>query len=182
MIVWITGQPGAGKTVLANRSGEALSVGGRRVAIVDGDALRELMPNPGYGEKGRRQNIDRAQAIAAYLDSVVGYDVVFVSLVAPYRDQREQFKKDQDVFEVYVHTDETRGREDYHVEGYQPPQVDYLDIDTGIESIKQSSRRIHRAVAAASSRSRVADPYEARRRGPGSSHGARRIPGSGEST
>lgn len=149
MIVWITGQPGAGKTVIANRSGEALIKGRepKKVAIVDGDSLRELMPNPGYDEAGRRQNIDRAQAIAAYMDTVVDYDVVFVSLVAPYRDQREKFKADNDVLEVYVHTNETRGRENFHVGDYEPPESDFIDLDTGEESEQQSASRVYRAVA-----------------------------------
>ena len=180
MIVWITGQPGAGKTVIANRAGEALTRGGnsQKVAIIDGDGLRELMPNPGYDEAGRRQNIDRAQAIAAYLYTIVGYDTVFVSLVAPYRDQREKFKEDHDVVEVYVHTNETRGREEFHVDEYEPPKKDFIDIDTGDETEQQSASRVYRAVAAASSRTRMADPEQARRGRSRSGNDSRRIPGS----
>ena len=178
MIVWITGQPGSGKTTIANRAGEGLAKRGLKVAIVDGDSLRELMPNPGYSKRGRLQNIDRAQAIAAYLDSVVGYDTVFVSLVAPYRDQRETFKKDHDVLEVYVHTNETRGREEYHVADYEPPQADFIDIDTGSESPAESSRRVHREVAALALGARMADSPKTRRRRARAGADTRRVPGS----
>lgn len=140
MIVWLTGQPGSGKTTLARQ----MIIEGAVEYMVDGDDLRSLMPNPGYDEAGRRQNIDRAQAIAAYLD-VLG-DVV-VSLVAPYRDQREAFKSAQNVIEVYLHTTDIRGREHYFVEDYEPPQEHYVDIDTGAVSIEEAVRIIHRALA-----------------------------------
>ena len=114
--------------------------------VVDGDDLRVLMPNPGYDEGGRRQNIDRAQAIAAYLAHIG--ELVVVSLVAPYRDQREEFKASQNVVEVYLHTTEIRGRENYFVEDYEPPQENYVDIDTGTASVEEAVRIIYRAMAA----------------------------------
>ena len=151
MIVWLTGQPGAGKTTLANRL--------EGFIVVDGDDLRELMPNPGYSEVGRRQNIDRAQAIAAFLDRE-GFDVA-VALVAPYRDQREAFKAAHDVLEVYVHTTESRGREQFHTPDYERPLEGFVDIDTSC-SVDEAVRIVHRALATAAPRSRMADTSEAR--------------------
>jgi len=113
--------------------------------VIDGDDLRVLMPNPGYDEAGRRTNIDRAQAIAAYLAHIG--ELVVVSLVAPYRDQREEFKASQNVVEVYLHTTEIRGREHYFVEDYEPPQENYVDIDTGEASVEEAVRIIYRAMA-----------------------------------
>lgn len=163
MIVWLTGQPGAGKTTIADCSREIIENMQPQLSVaqVDGDDLRSLLSNPGYGESGRRTNIDRAQAIAAYLDEVAGYDVVLVSLVAPYRDQRDEFKGDHDVIEAYVHTNEMRGREGYHVEGYERPGGVFIDIDTTNESVTQSSGRVYRALAAVASWPRVADSPEA---------------------
>jgi len=140
MIVWLTGQPGSGKTTIARALAES---GAFRV--LDGDDLRELMPNPGYDEAGRRQNIDRAQAIAAYLSHYGEW--VAVALVSPYRDQREAFKATHDVLEVYLHTDEIRGREHYFVADYEPPQENYVDIDTGTASVEEAVRIIYRAMA-----------------------------------
>jgi len=50
-------------------------------------------------------------------------------LVSPYRDLREEFKKRSDVREIYVHTKEIRGREDFHVD-YEEPIDNFIDIDT----------------------------------------------------
>ena len=58
-----------------------------------------------------------------------GYDVV-VSLVSPYRDQREQFKENNEVHEIYVRTTDDRGRNDFHVTNYEAPTDDFVEIDT----------------------------------------------------
>lgn len=145
MIYWITGQPGHGKTTIA----DAMLAEGKVDYIVDGDDLRVLMPNPGYDETGRRQNIDRAQAIAAYIDRIHKGNVA-VALVAPYRDQRELFKAAHDVTEIYVHTTELRGRENFHSGDYEPPLENFIDIDTGDCTVEQAVRIIHREMAAVS--------------------------------
>jgi len=132
-----------------------------KVSIVDGDDMRELMPNPGYGEKGRRTNIDRAQAVTAFLDKYVS-DYVFVTLIAPFRNQRDEFREANGVIEVYVHTTDIRGREEFHVHDYEPPDGDhYIDIDTTGELEIDSIRRLHWALAAVAQGSRMADRPEA---------------------
>ena len=132
-----------------------------RVSIVDGDDMRELMPNPGYGERGRRTNIDRAQAVTAFLDKYVS-DYVFVALIAPFRKQRDDFREANGVIEVYVHTTDIRGREEFHVHDYEQPDGDhYIDIDTTGELAIDSIRRLHRALAAIAPRARVVDQPEA---------------------
>jgi adenylylsulfate kinase-like enzyme len=127
MIVWLTGQPGSGKTTLGNALINEFSVD----YLVDGDDLRRIMPNPGYHRQGRHTNIDRAQAIAAFLDDR-GYRIG-VTLVAPYRKQRETFKTHRKVREVYLHYDPSllRGRENFWVADYEPPLEADLVLDTG---------------------------------------------------
>ena len=87
MIYWLTGQPGSGKTVLADLLKNKVLPHAYRI---DGDEMRELFSNKDYSEEGRRYNIDVAQKIAHYLHNQ-GKDVI-VSLVSPYLDQREEFK------------------------------------------------------------------------------------------
>jgi len=158
MIIWLTGQPGAGKTTLAEGLSTImktwvgsfpLSTFPPKIAMVDGDEMRVIMQNPGYDKAGRHINIDRAQAVAAYLDRHMDY--VLVALVAPYREQRDHFRETHDVIEVYVHTTDIRGREEFHVNDYEPPDGDhYIDIDTTGELAVDSVRRLHRALAAVS--------------------------------
>ena len=130
MIYWFTGQPGAGKTTLVNNLLDHF--GKENTIIIDGDDLRDIFQNKDYSEVGRRKNIERAQDIALFLDKK-GFTVL-VALVSPYRDQREEFKFNTSVVEIYVHTTEDRGRNDFHVDGYEPPLSNFIDIDTTIKN------------------------------------------------
>ena len=97
---------------------------------MDGDDLREIFNNKDYSESGRRKNIELAQHISHFLHNK-GNNVL-VSLVSPYRDQREDFKNTLkgSIIEIYVHTDHIRGREDFHVKNYEEPIDNFLDMDT----------------------------------------------------
>ena len=138
MIYWFTGQPGHGKTVLAKMLHSNLLLDFH----IDGDDLRELTNNKNYGIEGRVQNVATAQKISHYLHNQ-GRNVV-VSLVSPYIDQREEFKKmiGDELIEIYVHTNEERGREQYHVDGYQPPLNNFIDVDTTHDTPEESYKKI----------------------------------------
>ena len=142
MIYWFTGQPGSGKTVLANLLKEKYLPHTYRI---DGDEMRELFSNKDYSMKGRISNIDAAQKIAHYLHNQ-GKDVI-VSLVSPYLDQREEFKDlmEWQLQEIFVHynlAEVRRGREEYHVMDFQKPIFDYLDIDTTLDTQEESIDKI----------------------------------------
>ena len=140
MIYWFTGQPGHGKTTLAKAMLDHLVSKGIEAFHVDGDDLRALTTNADYSRGGRENNIRRAQLLAHYLQSK-GHTVV-VSLVAPYRDIREELKAATDVTEVYVHTTETRGREEKHASDYEAPLTDFIDIDTTGKSVEESLQEV----------------------------------------
>jgi adenylylsulfate kinase-like enzyme len=44
--------------------------------------------------------------------------------------------------EFYIHTNEIRGRENFHVENYQQPTENYLDIDTTNTSVEECLNQI----------------------------------------
>ena len=138
MIYWFTGQPGHGKTVLAAAFKEYLN---DDCFHIDGDDIREIFNNKDYSEAGRRKNIELAQHLAHFLHKK-GQNVV-VSLVSPYKDQRDDFKGKlgKGILEYYVHTTNIRGREDFHVSNYEAPTEDFCDINTTdiapLDSLKQ---------------------------------------------
>ncbi len=135
-IFWLTGQPGSGKTTI----GRILQNHLKNSIIVDGDDIREIFNNKDYSEQGRRSNIQKAQDIALFL-SKKEIDVI-VALVSPYRDQREEFKKNNNVIEIYLHTTEDRGKDKYHVSNYEPPLENFIDIDTTNKNIDSTITEI----------------------------------------
>ena len=138
MIYWLTGQPGSGKTVIGKKMNEYF----KDSFHIDGDDLRELFSNKDYSIKGRVENVGTAQRIAHYLHNQG--KTVIVSLVSPYIDQREEFKTlmGKDLVEVYVHTEEKRGRENYFAKAYIAPKKNFIDIDTTKDSPHASFAKI----------------------------------------
>jgi adenylylsulfate kinase-like enzyme len=70
---------------------------------------------------------------------------VVVSLVAPYRWLREEFKEKigfDNFQEFYVHTTEKRGKEKFHVKNYEQPKTEFLDVDTTKDSPEKSFSKI----------------------------------------
>ena len=139
MIYWFTGQPCAGKTTLAKLLHYEL---GGNPFMIDGDDMRDLFSNKDYSIKGRVENVGTAQRIAHYLHNQ-GKDVI-VSLVSPYIDQREDFKKllGDNIKEIYVHTLEPRERDHFKAEAYIAPRENFIDIDTTTDTPKKSIQKI----------------------------------------
>ena len=143
MIYWFTGQPAHGKTVLAKKLSYWLNSTKHSLPyMIDGDDMRELFSNKDYTIKGRVENVATAQRIAHYLHNK-GNDVI-VALVAPYIDQREDFKKllGDNIKEIYVHTSEPRERDHFKAVAYVAPSENFIDIDTTIDTPEESFNKL----------------------------------------
>jgi adenylylsulfate kinase-like enzyme len=136
--IWLTGQPASGKTTLATLLLKKLSKNenSQQYFNIDGDDLRDLFQNKDYSRKGREANIRLGMSIAAYL--INKGCIPIVSLVSPYINLREEFKSKYKVLEIYLHTSEIRGRENYFAENYEPPEENFLDMDTTHKSEEES--------------------------------------------
>tara|TARA_B100000214_G_C23794802_1_gene547575 strand:+ start:141 stop:593 length:453 start_codon:yes stop_codon:yes gene_type:complete len=136
-IIWFTGQPGSGKTTLSNALQKRFKKIDQSINCisVDGDDLRDILVNKDYSEKGRRKNIETAISLTKFLQSKDF--LVIVSLVSPYKDLRDMLKNDRETMEVYLFTDEKRGKENFFVDDYQKPTENFLSIDTGKKSIEE---------------------------------------------
>ncbi len=140
-VYWFTGQPSHGKTVLAKLLKEELEKYGK-VFHIDGDDLRALTLNVDFSEQGRKDNVKGAQKIAHYLYNQ-DYTVV-VSVIAPYRSQREELKSmlGADLVELYVHTDSPRERDHFRVANYEAPLENFIDVDTTDDTPEESIAKI----------------------------------------
>ena len=142
MIIWLTGQPGSGKTTLANSIIYSLTKEQSDIKIInlDGDDLRSINKNKDYSKEGRIKNISTAISIIRFLANKDYLCVV--SIVAPYRFLRNELKTEFPFLEVYLHTKEIRGRENFFAKDYEVPLEKHLSIDTGKLSIKESTNEI----------------------------------------
>ena len=143
MIIWLTGQPGSGKTTLANEIINTLQTESKNLKIInlDGDDLRAINKNKDYSKEGRIKNISTAISIVRFLANK-NY-ICIISIVAPYRFLRDELKDEFPLLEVYLFTDEERGREDFFAKDYEVPiDPNHLAIDTGKLNIKESANEI----------------------------------------
>ena len=138
-IIWLTGQPGAGKTEIAKE----IIKNHPHWVNVDGDDIREIFNNKDYSMSGRVNNIKLAQSITEFLYRK-GNNVV-VSLVSPYREIREEFKNKigKDLIEVYLHTSEDRGKNEFYVKNYEKPNDNYIDFDTTDKTAEESVKLLN---------------------------------------
>jgi adenylylsulfate kinase len=87
--IWITGLPGSGKSTLAEVLALALRRYGRKVEILDGDAVRaHLSSGLGFSRHDRDTNVMRIAYVAHLL--VRNGIVAVVAAVSPFRNTRER--------------------------------------------------------------------------------------------
>lgn len=100
--VWLTGLSGAGKSTIAAALAEELRRRGRRVEVLDGDAVREnLSKGLGFSREDRDTNIRRIGYVAHLLTR--NGVVVVVAAISPYRATRDEVRQlIGDFLEVHV--------------------------------------------------------------------------------
>jgi len=128
MIYWFYGQPGAGKTTLANELNSRIDG-----IQVDGDDIRNIFNNKDYSKEGRIKNLKLINDIVRFLDHKK-IDVV-VSVVSPYSEIRKQML-DLNIKYFYVCTNEIRGKEQFFVEDFEIGKNDIV-LDTTNKTIDE---------------------------------------------
>jgi len=142
-ILWFTGQPGSGKTTISNhikKINNKNSLFNTPLIQIDGDDLRNLTSNVDYSKNGRIKNIKLSQSIAEFCQSKNFF--VIVSLVSPYLDLREDLKARCPVLEVYLHTSDMRGKENFFVDDYEKPKENFINLNTTNKTIEECSIEI----------------------------------------
>lgn len=153
-LFWFTGQAGAGKTVLAHLMKKQLydfyfahGEIEKKIVIIDGDDIRELWNNTDYSIDGRMKNVDFVQKLCIFL---MKNDIIpIVCMVSPFALQRRFFCEENGGVEVFVHCDEIRGREQFHVDYYELPLIDNnvsFSIDTTNKTNNQSFEELWKTI------------------------------------
>jgi len=137
MIIVIFGQPGAGKTTIAQHLVK------ENFHHIDGDILRDIFKNKDYSREGRIKNLNRASDIAVYMNSISSN--VVLSFVYPYEEAREYLSKlTKRVKWIYLIYQEDRGRDQFKVADFELPHMDDVDliINTSNTSVEDSVDQI----------------------------------------
>jgi adenylylsulfate kinase len=164
--VWLTGLSGAGKSTISHALAAELAAYGESVEVLDGDVVRtHLSKGLGFSREDRDTNIARIAFVASLL--VRHGAAVIAAAISPYAQARTEARKRIGNFvEVYVKCslDELVRRdvkglyrkalrgEIEHFTGvsdpYEPPAAPEVVVDTEVERVEESVRKIVRAVEA----------------------------------
>jgi len=98
-VLWMTGLPCSGKTTIARKLQEVYP----KLALLDGDELREWLSPKDFSRDGRNEHNKRVAHLAKLL---LQHDVsVLVSLISPFNENREDARKiigDSKFIETYI--------------------------------------------------------------------------------
>jgi adenylylsulfate kinase len=164
LAVWFTGLSGAGKTTLCRMLEPQLRDRGYPVLVLDADEIRRrLNGDLGFSKADRDENVRRLGETARLL--VQQNFVVLVAAISPYREAREQARRQIGGFlEVYVNASlatciardpkglyarALRGEIRYFTgieDPYEPPLHPDVECNTDIETREESVRKVLAAI------------------------------------
>ena len=168
-VIWFTGLSGAGKSTLAEAFATELRRTGKRVTVIDGDAIRQSRKRPlGFSREHILQN--GRDIIEACQQEAAQHDFVLVAVITPFAQTRHDARAaiEPNYFEVYVATSveicakrdakglyakASRG-ELLNLVGvsesipYERPRDSDLVVDTASVSVEEARDRVRLAVRA----------------------------------
>lgn len=162
-IIWFTGLSGSGKTTIAEKLACRLGKKGKKVKILDGDAVRgKEHKHLGFSREDIREN-NRLIAEAAKAAGK-NADFVLVPIISPYREDRLMAKEiiGDGFIELFINAPleecikrDVKGLYKKALEGeiddfigvspknpYEPPQSPHLEIKSVFSSIEESVQKI----------------------------------------
>ena len=162
-VLWFTGLSGAGKSTVALRVFERLTQLGMAVELLDGDTIRDLLPNAGFSPEERDAHVRRVGFLASRL---AHHGVVVVAaLISPYRESRDFARalcrnfieihvstplgecERRDVKGLYARARQGEIRDFTGVDApYERPVNPELTLDTTRVSIDESTDRVMEAL------------------------------------
>jgi adenylylsulfate kinase len=159
--IWFTGLSGAGKTTLAEAIAARLRDAGRKVEVLDGDAVRKhLSKGLGFSREDRDTNIKRI----AYVCSLLTRNgvITITAAISPYREARDWARNEIGSFvEVYLkcpievcRARDAKGLYKLVDEGkikgftgvddpYEEPEHPELVVDTANQTLEESLAQIY---------------------------------------
>ena len=158
-VIWFTGLSGSGKSAIAKGIAERLKAKGRKVYILDGDAIRDMFPNTGFSRSQRNVHIKRVGYMASLLAK---FDVtVLCTLVSPFEASRNDVKRICSNFRLVYIKSSIGACEKRDVKGlyakarsgeikqftgisqaYEPPRHPDFEVFTDKESVLESREKI----------------------------------------
>ncbi len=102
-VLWLTGLSGSGKTALAEALKKTYEAQGKRVCILDGDAVRQKDARPlGFSREDIREN-NRRVALLAKTEKE-NHDLVLIPVIAPFYEDRKTSREiiGEPFFEIFV--------------------------------------------------------------------------------
>ncbi len=160
-VLWLTGLSGAGKSTIALDLEARLFERGYQAYVLDGDNVRHgLASDLGFSPADRAENIRRiGEAAKLFADAGL---IVITAFISPYREDRRIARgiNDGRLHEIHVKADlsvceardpkglyrKARAGEIPEFTGisapYEPPETPELVVDTGNESVAESTQHL----------------------------------------